>query len=482
MAPLADALLALARRDLTSFHALPVSHEGSLRDSEIRERYLALYGAAHLAADVSYSGAMLDSFFRPRGPLLQAQRLAAQAFGADHTFFLSGGTSTANRVALGALTRPGERVLADRSCHQSIHFALPGLGVEVDYAPMRACCDSCPREFGDIRRLLEMYAEAAAEGRPYSTVVLSAVSYDGVRYNLPAILGALAETHPHVRVLVDEAWGAAHNFHPDLRTLTALHTSRMLRRSGEGRQMEVAVTHSAHKSLSALRQGSYLHLIGSEEMHERAAQELFQLHTTSPSWPVLASLDLARAQATAEGERLLRRSIDLAHTVRHEIDTDEKLSAFEVLGPDRHLLDSSMLVADDPTRVMISLKNLGISASDFRRQLFEEHDLYIARECGDAILLHLHIGVDEKAVQRLLQAMRTIQGNRRRASSAFSGGTCDQFIIAYPPGVPIAVPGEHLDEGRQRLIASLRTQGREIYTLRGRGPAEPLQQPSPRRD
>ncbi|MCX3060707.1 aminotransferase class I/II-fold pyridoxal phosphate-dependent enzyme [Streptomyces beihaiensis] len=472
-APLADALLSLARRDVTSFHALPLSHGDSLRDSRLRERYTALFGDPYLSADVSYSGAMLDSYFRPRGPLLRAQRLAAQAFGADHTLFLSGGTTTANRVALGALTRPGERVLADRSCHQSVHFTLPGLGAHVDYAPVRGCCERCPREFADVPALLRMYTEAHEAGRPYGTVVLSAASYDGVRYDLPAVLGTLAEVGADVRVVVDEAWGAAHHFHPELRRLTALDAFRVLRGAGAADRMEMAVTHSAHKSLSAPRQGSYLHLMDartpthSPTLRERAARELFQQHTTSPSWPVLAGLDLARAQASAEGERLLRRSVDLAHTITSEIDVDPGLSGYEVLDSDARMLEN-LLVADDPLRVMVSVRGLGLSASEFRRRLFDEHGVYIARECGDAVLLHVHIGVSEGAVQRLLEAMRTIQSTHRAATVFAEGEPSDRFIVAYPPGIPIALPGERLDASHRREIASLREKGSEIYSFPGR--------------
>ncbi|MFE9934344.1 aminotransferase class I/II-fold pyridoxal phosphate-dependent enzyme [Streptomyces sp. NPDC005533] len=464
--PLADALLTLAHKDVTSFHALPLSHGDSLGNSSVRERYTALFGAAHLACDVSYSGAMLDSYFRPRGPLLQAQRLAAQAFRADHTYLLSGGTSTANRVALGALASPGDRVLADRSCHQSVHFTLPTLGVDVDYAPVRGCCEHCPREFADLPRLLQMYAQSHQEGRPYRTVVLSAVSYDGIRYNLPAVLGAIAKIGSDVRVVIDEAWGAAHNFHPALRPLTALEAFHGLRRSQAAGHMQIAVTHSAHKSLSALRQGSYLHLIGTPALQERVEQELFQQHTTSPSWPILASLDLARAQALTEGEQLVQRSIDFAQAIRTEIETDPELSSYEILGSDRELLDR-LLVDDDPVRIMVSVKNLGISASELRRKLFEEHGLYIARECGEAVLLHIHIGVDETAVHRLLEALRTIQKSQQ-AAPGLPEDTSDHFIIAYPPGIPIAVPGEPLNAERRQEIAHLRAEGSEIYTLHGR--------------
>ncbi|MFE0653436.1 arginine decarboxylase [Streptomyces sp. NPDC059534] len=464
--PLADAVLAVARRDIATFHALPLSHGRSIRDSHMRGTYEALFGVAQLAADVSYSGTMLDSFFRPRGPLREAQRLAAHSFGADATFFLSAGTSTANRVALTALTQPGSRVLADRSCHQSVHFALNSLGVEVAYAPMQRCCDDCPRTYADLPRLLEMFRAAAVEGRPFDTVVLSAVSYDGVRYDLPTVLAELAAVHPGVAVLVDEAWGAAHRFHPRLRPLTALHAVETLRAADPRLAMNVAVTHSAHKSMSALRQGSYLHLIGDGEAQERTAQALFQHHTTSPSWPVLASLDLARLQAETEGESLLGRSLGLASTLRVELATDPRLSAYRPLGPDGHLVDAAQLVSDDPTRVLVDISALGITAADFRRMLFDEYALYVARESGDAVLFHIHIGVDEATLLRLLDALRTIQRTYRSASAALAAGTSEHFIIAYPPGIPITVPGEKLCERTLSQIDSLRSSGCEIYTLR----------------
>ncbi|MFD7718877.1 arginine decarboxylase [Streptomyces sp. NPDC059814] len=470
-APLAEAVLAVARRDIASFHALPLSHGGSIRNSKVRDVYEALFGQAQLAAEVSYSGTMLDSFFRPRGPLRAAQRLAASSFGADATVFLSAGTSTANRVALGALVPAGGRVLADRSCHQSVHFALGDLDAVTEYAPMRRCCARCPRTFADLRHLLDMFALAVAEGVPYDTVVLSAVSYDGVRYDLPSLLSALAELHPSVSVLVDEAWGAVHHYHPRLRALTALEAVRGLRESEPGLPMTVAVTHSAHKSMSALRQGSYLHLMGDGELRERVAQSLFQHHTTSPSWPVLASLDLARLQAETEGEALLDRSLNLARTLRAEIRSDPRLSAFRVLGPEGHLTDPALLVHEDPTRVLVDIGALGITAAEFRRILFDEYALYVARESGDAVVFHVHIGVDEGTLLRLLDALRTMQRTYRATSEALAGDTAEHFIIAYPPGIPITVPGEKLSARTREELDALRTSGVEIYTLRQGGAA-----------
>jgi arginine decarboxylase len=311
-----------------------------------------------------------------------------------------------------------------------------------------------------------MFRTAVAEERPYDVVVLSAVSYDGVRYDLPTVLAELAAAHPGVRVLVDEAWGAVHRFHPRLRPLTALQATETLRRSDPALQLTVAVTHSAHKSMSALRQGSYLHLIGDGEAQERTAQALFQHHTTSPSFPVLASLDLARLQAETEGEALLERSLNLARTLRVELAGDPRLSAYRALGPDGHLTDPALLVTDDPTRVLVDISALGITAAEFRRILFDEYALYVARESGDAVLFHLHIGVDEATLLRLLDALRTIQRTYRSASAALTEGTSEHFIIAYPPGIPITVPGERLCDRTLGEIGALRSSGCEIYTLR----------------
>jgi arginine/lysine/ornithine decarboxylase len=465
-APLAAALLSAARRDIASFHALPASHGASLRGSAYEEAYHALYGQAQLDADVSFSGVMLDSFFRPQGPLRAAQRLAARAFGADATYFLSTGTSTANRVALSALTRSGGRVLADRSCHQSVHFALGSLDSRVDYAPMRRCCAECPRTFADLPELIHAYRRAVSEGRPYDTVVLSAVSYDGVRYDLPAVLDALHTANPVVTVLVDEAWGAAHGFHSHLRELTALHAFARLRKAHPDTPLTLAVSHSAHKSMSSLRQGSYLHLAGgTADTQVRIAQAVFQHHTTSPSFPVLASLDLARLQAEREGQQLLGRSLRLAQELGGRIATDPDLSAYRVLGAREHLTDPALLVHHDPTRVLVGIGGLDITAGELRRLLFEDHGIYAARESGNAILFHLHIGVDDTAVNRLLAALAQIQRAHGSRLPTREGQVSDHYIIAYPPGIPLAVPGEPISAHTAGELSALRSSGCEIYTL-----------------
>src|SRR6266536_442132 len=109
--PLADAVARLRQESVASFHALPWSGGKALRDSASRQQYVDLFGDDFWNADVSYSGPVLDSFFRPVGPLDHAQHEAAEAFGATYTFFLTAGTTLANQVALDAVAGPHSRVL-----------------------------------------------------------------------------------------------------------------------------------------------------------------------------------------------------------------------------------------------------------------------------------------------------------------------------------------------------------------------------------
>lgn len=115
--PLADAVIELCRRTqykphTVSFHALPWSRGGAIRDTgALWDKYLELFGENLLASDITYAGGVLDSFFRPNGPLDHAQHLAAQAFGSHRTFFLTGGTTLANQVAVDALVHRHQRLL-----------------------------------------------------------------------------------------------------------------------------------------------------------------------------------------------------------------------------------------------------------------------------------------------------------------------------------------------------------------------------------
>ena len=433
--PFADALLRITGTGVGSLHALPVSQGHSIRHSSLRGKYERLFGPAYLASDASFSAPVLDSFFRPRTCLARAQQLAADAFGADRTFFITSGTTTANSVALAAMGLRGRRVLVDRTCHQSIHFSLDRIGADVTYAGYGPTTTTSGLAVSDVEELLRCFATAAREGAPYQAVVLSGSSYDGILLKLPELVAALFEHVDVLDVLVDEAWSALNNFHPALRAHTALEAARKMR-PHKRKQLRMFVTHSAHKSMSALRQASYLHVIADEAAQYAVEDAIYSIHTTSPSLPILASLDLARAQGVAEGAALLESCIDSASQLRALV-TDGAfpgLTAVPTCPPTRWALP-------DPTKVAVDFAGIGLSAHAVRTRLFHEYGLYVSRGSRSVLLFNFHIGAGADICDRLERALRDLCGKRSHGRRP-AIDLCNSFVIPYPPGVPAAVPGE----------------------------------------
>lgn len=460
-APFADAVLRLhgsnrPEADIVSFHALPWANGASLRDADVlRGKYERLFGREFLASEMTYSGAVLDSFFQPTGPLDLAQRMAADAFGSDYTFFLTCGTTVANRIAMDAL--PG-RILVDRTAHHSIHMAMPATA---DYAPSTEL--SGGQVVLDVPATLAMLTAADP---PYDAVVLAGSSYDGVRYHLPAMLTEFRSASPATRTfLVDEAWSAITAFHPELAGTGGLVAAQRLRASGD--DVRVIVTHSAHKSMSAARQGAYLHVVGDDRLLADVRSAVYRRHTTSPSIPILASLDLARAHAQADGARLLRRAIEQADRLRDAVSGDPVLKAAYAIVPPS-FENAARYFTADPTATVVDVSGLEISGARAKELLFHRHGVHVARVIPNGFVLRWHIGIDAAQTDRLLTALRALAHRSRTTEPAVPavGATVRELIIGYPPGVPIAVPGEVWTEARQRKLDALRREGVDIHTLR----------------
>jgi arginine/lysine/ornithine decarboxylase len=455
--PLADALLRITATSVGSFHALPASGGRSLRGSALRDKYLKLFGSEYLASDVSWSSPVLDSFFRPRGCLARAQRLAADAFGADRTFFITTGTTTSNAIALAAMGVRGRRVLVDRACHQSVHFALDRAGADVTYSGGGYLDAAVGLGHSDIGDLVERFANAARTGAPFDAVVLSGSSYDGRLLKTPDVVEALFEFTGRLDILVDEAWSALNNFHPVLRENTALEAVRRFR-NRSGKLLRMFVTHSAHKSMSALRQASYLHVVADESTHLRVDDSLYAIHTTSPSLPILASLDLARAQAGLEGAALLDGCVERAARLRTLV-RDGSLPGLEAVGGET----SSRWSVPDPTRVAIDFAGLGETGQVVRSRLFSEYGLYVARCSGTVLLFSFHAGVSPDIADRLEHALRDLCARVEPGRAGVD--LTNAFVVAYPPGIPCAVPGEfsanHINEQLTRLDRA----GVEVFSV-----------------
>jgi arginine decarboxylase len=401
--PICDRLQQLSSRQVVSFHALPLTNLRSVMASSLRGKYESIFGHNVLQHDLTYTGDWFDTPVVPKLCVEKSRRITARAFGASYSCYVTTGTTTSNWIAVFALARENERVLVDRLCHQSIHLALAKNKSAVTYGRVRCRDEHSGRAALDVDAFLAEYRAAHEAGRPYPLVVLNGCSYEGVIYDVRKIIDACLDIRDDVTFLIDEAWFAFGYFHPHYRPFTAMSAAQEIAGSRPDKKFAVVATQSAHKSLSCLRQGSYLHIHGDPMLIQRIKDVQYQLHTTSPSYPLLAALELARAQAVTEGQEQIDHALHLANRVRQEIRTDPALAGYRVNESEK-LLDWWTRI--DPLRISIDVRRVADNAKMVREFLFTNHGVCVNHVTGSALLANIHIGIDETSVQRLLQGLR----------------------------------------------------------------------------
>lgn len=452
--PLASALRNLSLTGFNSFHSMPLSGGRSIQTSVLRDQYSKLFGADYLRSDLTITVEHFDTFFFGKQVIHEAENLAARLFGADGTFFVTSGTTVSNQIALDALYEKGGRVLLDKTCHQSMHFGLHRHHAALDYLQPAWSCSRTDKTMWLPSDLLAMVLKAEREDRPYQLIVLNAHSYDGVVYDVPGLIEFLKENGAStVSFLIDEAWGAANYFQSDLKQLTAMGARRLAARWPD---LRIVATQSAHKSMSCLRQASMIHYCGDSNLAARLKVSRFRLHTTSPSYPILASLDLARAQMAAEGTALLARATSLAENFRQEL---RRLLGDDAVNTDSFDREAFQFSHSDPTKVSVNTDVLGIPARDVKEMLFCKHGVYVNRITDASMLFNFHIGIDAEAAQAPIVALEEIATHRIAPQLSRSEG----FIIPYPPGVPLVVPGQQITAAIQRQIKNIQRNGVHVF-------------------
>lgn len=451
--PIADALLALRESTKHSFHALPIFNGNSITDSELADKYQALLGKNLLGSELTITGKLFDSFFFPKSTIRESEDLAARLFGAEGTLYVTTGTTTSNQIAASALYQQGP-VLIDKSCHQSIHFIFDSLNATVDYLRSEFHCEKSGRSTWNMESLLKTVREAERADRGYEVIALTAQSYEGVVYDVPKIMRGLLESGIRTRkFLIDEAWGAANYFNPVLQAITAMNLDALVAQYPE---LEVVCTQSSHKSLSTLRQASMIHFRGGEGLRERLNIAKFRLHSTSPSYPILASLDLAQAQMASEGSQRVAHALALAEDFKKKLQTGMDWSCYRLCQmPD--LGSMCAFVKQDPCKLSINIDALCMAASDVQAYLYREHGVYVNRFTNHSILLNFHIGINEAAVVAMLTGLAALQ--RQKVEKSIKKVYSGCFVIPYPPGVPLLVPGEVITDEILEQIETIRISG-----------------------
>ncbi|WVE38231.1 aminotransferase class I/II-fold pyridoxal phosphate-dependent enzyme, partial [Priestia megaterium] len=335
--PLFTGLVNHAKKNPTQFH-IPGHKKGNGMDPEFR----SFIGDDALSIDLINIGP-LDDLHQPKGIIKQAQDLAAAAFGADHTFFSVQGTSGAIMAMVMATCGPGDKIIVPRNVHKSVMSAIVFSGATPIFIH-----PEIDENLGISHGITSDSVEKALKQHPEAkSVLVINPTYFGISGDLRKIV-EIAHSY-QVPVLVDEAHGVHIHFHDDL-PLSAMQAGA-----------DMAAT-SVHKLGGSMTQSSILNIREGLISPKRVQSILSMLTTTSTSYLLLASLDVARKRLATEGKELAERAISLAEKARKEINTIEHIRCIG-----REILGTKATYDLDPTKLIISVSDLGITGYDVEK-------------------------------------------------------------------------------------------------------------------
>jgi len=418
-----------------------------------------------------------DTLHCPTGGILAAQELLADAYGVDHSYLLVGGSTAGNIAALMTTLSPGDSVLVQRNAHKSVIAGIIHSGARpVWLAP------AIEERFGLALGLATKQVEDALDAEPGAKALVALnPTYFGTTPDI-AQLGRVCRDRG-LLLLADEAHGPHFHFHDEL----------PLAAEDAGAD---TVVQSIHKILSGLSQAAVLHTRGLDPARVQKVLQLIQ--TTSPSFPIMASIDFARRQMVVDGARLLGDALALARRGRRELAA---IPGLEVLGREHVTGPSSGFFDLDETKIVVRVEELGLTGYEVQRIL--NRDFGVQPELGGTshVLFILTIGNDDRDVDRMVAAMRSIASNARggsraeRASSApataavsnallaivpkvemtprdafyaksraidfasAAGHVCAEVVTPYPPGIPTLMPGERITREILTELARVRDAG-----------------------
>ncbi len=447
-APLYKALRQYREQDYAHLH-VPAHRQGEALPSLLKQEDFFQMDLTELPG--------LDNLSSPGGVIARAQELAAQLYGAQAAFFLVNGTTAGLQALLLAACRPGEKVVAARDSHRSVLAGLIFSGAD----PVFVLPELLP-EFGIPAGINAEKLAATLEEQPDTRGVFVVYpNYYGVATGLRDLVRVVhAKEKPF---LVDEAHGAHFPFHPAL-------PAEALAGGAD------AVVMSMHKTGGSLTQSSLLCLNSRRLPAQRVAAALALLQTSSPSYLLMASLDLARRQLAVQGRALLQRTLELAASVRAELG---KVPGIRLLTEDYlpgHLKGTGEGRALDPTRITINVRGLGLSGHQAARLLSEKYKVNCELADYYNVVAVIGIGAKEEDCRRLVHGIKEIAREEARPGRRLpailsppplprkritpreawfsparavplpssAGFVCAEWAAAYPPGVPVLYPGEEI--------------------------------------
>lgn len=393
----------------------------------------------------------LDNLCHPVSVIKEAEELAAEAFGAAHAFLMVGGTTSSVQSMVLSCCKRGDKIIMPRNVHRSAINALVLCGAQPVYVNPDVDC-----RLGISLGMRLEQVEAAIRNNPDAVAVfVNNPTYYGVCSDLRSIV-KLAHEHGML-VLADEAHGT-HFYFGDGLPVSAMAAGA-----------DIAAV-SMHKSGGSLTQSSFLLTgPGVSEGHVRQIINLTQ--TTSGSYLLLSSLDISRRNLALRGKREFEKVIGLAEYAREEINNIGGYYAFS-----KDLVNGNSIFAFDRTKLSVHTLEIGLAGIEVYDILRDEYDIQI--EFGDIgnILAYLSIGDRRQEVERLVSTLAEVKRRYKKdragmlsqeyidpkvvatPQEAFyapkeslpleqtAGRICSEFVMCYPPGIPILAPGEEITE------------------------------------
>jgi len=470
--PILDVLMNRAKRGVTSFHT-----PGHKNGQGIDPKILKYTGRNVFKMDVTVFPEV-DSLHDPVGPIKKAQQLMAKAYGVKYSQFLVNGSSVGNMAMLMSACHPGDSVILSRNAHKSTLAGVIMSGIwpiwiqpKIDQN-LDIIFDS---DAAQIEEALKQFPEAKA-------VFVTSPTYYGVATDLKRIAEIC-----HARgkiLLVDEAHGPHLKFHKDLPSSAVESGADMC-------------VQSTHKILSAMSQGSVLHINSDRVDITRVRKILSLLQTTSPNYFTLATMDAARRQVVQHGEKVFGRLLRLSEDARERVNRLKNI----------HCITRSEIQSKgydlDITKLSFNVTRTGLSGHDVDHILTHKYGIQV--DCAEIfnLIAIMGYGTSKQDVNKLVTALEEIdrleqgpQQNwvlqipslstemvmiprdvflqhpaKRVPLSKAAGHISAQTLTPYPPGIPVLIPGERITKEIQDYLMDMsrkgvRVSGQETDTLR----------------
>jgi arginine decarboxylase len=442
--PLFDAVKKHVKSDITPFHVPGHKHGEGLQ--ELRD----FLGEMVFKIDLN-AMADIDDYCNPISSIRESEELIADAFGAENGYMLLNGTTSGIHAMFLSTCHPGDKIILPRNAHKStisgliLSGAIP-VYVNTDY----------DYDYGISTTVSTESIKSAFDKEPHAVAsFIINPSYYGFTPDLKSIIRT---SHRNgAVVLVDEAHGCHMAFHDDF-PLTAMEA---------GADLAAA---STHKTSGSLTQSSILLHRGNMVSNDVLKHSLNLIRSTSGSYILMTSIDVARKQLALYGEELLGKSLELVRFARTEINQIDGLRSFG-----KEMIHKHEAIFDfDETKLTINVHDIGYTGFEIEKKLRDEYKIQVELADLNNIMAIIGIGDTEENINKLINALKDIATNKRKKvkprtfqvpempelivgpRDAFYskkksvllensvGEISGESVMAYPPGIPIVCPGERI--------------------------------------